>query len=1129
MMQVENVQKWVNSLSVENGEDMHENNTAENGHLLQSSSNHRVSDDMSLGAEAKSVMLTGDGRLETSAGEFIQDSELNNNIVGAGTKFRLLSGACTEGRDAAVKLLRQRFRIQQQDSFNSEASSHLTIDSIDQLLWERQGDPEQILENLGFVGKIVDRRHRIPERFLKQSSKANGISVDDYLEKNLWLKEYLDQKAALQKPFEAITENTNDDAVEPTTEIENVTNKKMNAFHQVASTVTMINRFRTLVKRLNAREPELEPLVEPMLRKGSRGTKYWSILSLDNYNFLDKMGYYERHVEKPAKASLYRFNAAASSIMRQVSGNSLATVSQETPAVNGLCDNKPHLKQSEKLDEIIHSRPAIPTEKENENVLKVLEKVEPPGLKDARFSVPERFLTSQSLLFGAVQPLTGEYVSELVRKVGDSNLNLPNASDLCFVPSGNVALTDLNANAIEDLSKISFDSLHDSVSSKSTESFDYEWQRNSVSSTGTDYSSYSDSDDRAIFFDSCDDNPRMEALGLTIDDVGRGFLRIPSDVASNLSSHTLRELENLDHSSDQDALTDAPQLSQDSLSLRDDVGIDPFNSSEEPDRQKNISDISSQSGKKQDEAVDQLPPVINFSTKIRGVLRRQGSSQSDSSGFVDSDHLDSSLLPESYFPNKVRYMSRQMKLGTISSQDSNSMEEDSTFSSQSDFFHSPESVLSTSADQNSDNHSKNEIRILKGDYRNELWLTKHSVETQTDWNDFRNGTEEFLCSPYDFKADNKLLMKEKFLSQSEMYTTRLYIDSLPQRTTIPLIEKAEVMLILDGSNSLCKSQVNYDDSQMESIYHVSSVDVNVLETKDGDQVLAPVLFSSGKTAKVKNQMFAEERRSFGHRRQTTELNVADEDDLESAVLLQENASDSSLKMNLRERKSLPLDFSDHQILHSLLRQSVFISPQCAATLLPPSQWMALGDAEISQKQHLLEEVKLLQHALQKYRLEVRVLQMQTKKLYVNERRCLLPGERDNLIAMEELHEAISKELDDLDTQLSQRMKLVISVSPHELSLGIDLSCLSIIKQMTELLKEQTYHGNIINGMSMISPMSRHSATGMAAYVRNSEEDLLLEKMTALEKKMEEQTTAFEKCLTNSLQQMQEIMQISGKS
>lgn len=270
-------------------------------------------------------------------------------------------------------------------------------------------------------------------------------------------------------------------------------------------------------------------------------------------------------------------------------------------------------------------------------------------------------------------------------------------------------------------------------------------------------------------------------------------------------------------------------------------------------------------------------------------------------------------------------MSRQMKLGTISSQDSNSMEEDSNFSSQSDFFHSPESVLSTSADQNSDNRSKNQIRILKGDYQTELWLTKHSIETQTIWNDFDNDTEEFLCSPYGFKTDNKILMKEKFLSQSEMYTTRLYIDSLPQRTSIPLVEKAEVMLILDGSNSSCKNQVNYNDSQMESSCHVSSVDVNVLETNDGDQVLTPVLFSSGKTATVKSQMFAGECHLSRHRQQTTELNVADEDDLESSVLLQATISDSSLKMNVREGKSLPLDFSDHQILHSLLKQSVFIS------------------------------------------------------------------------------------------------------------------------------------------------------------------------------------------------------------
>lgn len=80
------------------------------------------------------------------------------------------------------------------------------ISSLDQILLERRGDPEKILENLGFVGKFVNRYQRIPERFLGTTSNANGISVEKFLDDNPWLKEYLGQKAALQKPFEAITE-----------------------------------------------------------------------------------------------------------------------------------------------------------------------------------------------------------------------------------------------------------------------------------------------------------------------------------------------------------------------------------------------------------------------------------------------------------------------------------------------------------------------------------------------------------------------------------------------------------------------------------------------------------------------------------------------------------------------------------------------------------------------------------------------------------------------------------------------------------------------------------------------------------------------------------------------------------
>lgn len=65
--------------------------------------------------------------------------------------------------------------------------------------------------------------------------------------------------------------------------------------------------------------------------------------------------------------------------------------------------------------------------------------------------------------------------------------------------------------------------------------------------------------------------------------------------------------------------------------------------------------------------------------------------------------------------------------------------------------------------------------------------------------------------------------------------------------------------------------------------------------------------------------------------------------------------------------------------------------------------------------------------------------------------CSLNECRSGLIMMDELRDAISKELDNLDTQLSQRMKLVISVSPDNLSTAVDLSCLAVVQQVQLLL------------------------------------------------------------------------------
>lgn len=53
--------------------------------------------------------------------------------------------------------------------------------------------------------------------------------------------------------------------------------------------------------------------------------------------------------------------------------------------------------------------------------------------------------------------------------------------------------------------------------------------------------------------------------------------------------------------------------------------------------------------------------------------------------------------------------------------------------------------------------------------------------------------------------------------------------------------------------------------------------------------------------------------------------------------------------------------------------------------------------------------------------------------------------------MAELHEAIAKELDSLDGLLLQKTKMIVSLSPQELSLDVDLSCLSIVKQVSYIL------------------------------------------------------------------------------
>lgn len=78
--------------------------------------------------------------------------------------------------------------------------------------------------------------------------------------------------------------------------------------------------------------------------------------------------------------------------------------------------------------------------------------------------------------------------------------------------------------------------------------------------------------------------------------------------------------------------------------------------------------------------------------------------------------------------------------------------------------------------------------------------------------------------------------------------------------------------------------------------------------------------------------------------------------------------------------------------------------------------------------------------------------------------------------------------------------------------------------MTELLKEQIYHSNIINGMSTSLPACHHLSSEAASFsdARTSRDNLLLDRIASLEKKMEEQSRTVEVFLSGALKQVTKI-------
>ena len=74
--------------------------------------------------------------------------------------------------------------------------------SVDNLLNERTGDPEELLTSLGFVSAEVqeDSFMRIPERFLMNPSVAPGISLEGFLNTHPDLREMVMLKRSFHQP-----------------------------------------------------------------------------------------------------------------------------------------------------------------------------------------------------------------------------------------------------------------------------------------------------------------------------------------------------------------------------------------------------------------------------------------------------------------------------------------------------------------------------------------------------------------------------------------------------------------------------------------------------------------------------------------------------------------------------------------------------------------------------------------------------------------------------------------------------------------------------------------------------------------------------------------------------------------
>jgi len=140
------VQEWVASLPENNNIDGREPRT-EDG--IETEADIDGDDNLTLGAEAGGYFIPG----VKNVGQLLFHKK---NHKGRGVKVGL----------------------QHSDTSTSLKSDTASVSSMDSVLQSREADPEEVLINLGFAES--EALAKIPLRFLKQPSKAKGVSIENF-------------------------------------------------------------------------------------------------------------------------------------------------------------------------------------------------------------------------------------------------------------------------------------------------------------------------------------------------------------------------------------------------------------------------------------------------------------------------------------------------------------------------------------------------------------------------------------------------------------------------------------------------------------------------------------------------------------------------------------------------------------------------------------------------------------------------------------------------------------------------------------------------------------------------------------------------------------------------------------